>query len=149
MHTPPIYLSRIYAPETLAGWVVSIKQSLERINGEYRLVEPKTKTSWSRRSVPLPAFAVAALREHRRAQYQRRIDMGTVWDGTWNLVFPTDQGRPQSASHVTHRLPPALERAGLPIVDSMICATQRPPSCSPAGCRSGSLWRCWAPAPSP
>lgn len=39
--------------------------ALQRVAGDYRLVEPKTVTA--RRSLPLPPPAVAALREQQQA----------------------------------------------------------------------------------
>lgn len=52
-----------------------VRQALQRVAGEWKLVEPKTERS--RRSIPLPAVAVEALREHRRRQLKEQFKAAT------------------------------------------------------------------------
>ena len=62
---------------------VTIRQAAARIDGELVMKAPKSQKS--KRTIPLPAVAVAALKAHREAQTVR--DVG-------GLVFTGPQGRP-------------------------------------------------------
>src|SRR5207247_1972194 len=52
----------------LEAGTLAVRRSLQRIDGESCFVE--TKTAKSRRTVALPRFAIAALKEHRRRQLE-------------------------------------------------------------------------------
>lgn len=84
--------------------------SLQRIKGEYQLVEPKSPRS--KRTILLPKMAVAALRAHRKRQLEEQLRAGAEWEN-WGLVFTTVWGRPLHGSVVTHRFQRLLYRAGL------------------------------------
>ena len=58
----------------LAGATVRIDHSLEQTGAGIRVKEPKTKAG--RRTISLPSFAVAALRDHRRRQLELRLAVG-------------------------------------------------------------------------
>ena len=62
---------------------------MQRIDGKLKLVELKTKKS--RRTLPLPPFAVTALREHRARQLAERMRAGPAWQEQ-GLVFTTPIG---------------------------------------------------------
>ncbi len=51
---------------------LEISQTLQRVGGTLRLVPPETEGS--RRTVPLPAPCVEALRDHRKKQFAERSD---------------------------------------------------------------------------
>src|SRR5579884_3830581 len=68
----------------LAAGTLTVRHALQRINGKPTLVAPKTDKS--RRTVTLPASAVAALREQRKRQLQERLLAGSRWQD-WGLVF--------------------------------------------------------------
>ncbi|MGH8055604.1 MAG: tyrosine-type recombinase/integrase, partial [Stenotrophomonas sp.] len=55
-----------WADVDLDARTLRVRGSLQRVNGQLVLVEPKTKLS--QRPVPLPEVCVAALREHRARQ---------------------------------------------------------------------------------
>ena len=75
------------------------------------LVEPKT--ALSRRTVTLPASAVAALRTQRTRQLEERLLAGSRWrDGGY--VFASTIGTPLEPSNVSARLHKLLAAAGLP-----------------------------------
>lgn len=95
----------------LDAGVMRVNMALQRTVGEYRQVEPKTEKS--RRVLPLPHAAVAALKTQRMKQLEERV-ASMVWGNTWGLVFTTDAGFPLEGTSVTHRFPKILERAGLP-----------------------------------
>src|SRR5712692_4342044 len=88
-----------------------VTKQLQRINGEFQLVEPKTKRS--RRMLAMPAVAVRELRDHHSRQ-QRERNLG---DAGWNhrdLVFVRSDGEPLDGTVVSHQFHRLLERAGLP-----------------------------------
>jgi integrase len=84
---------------------VSVRHTLVKVDGKPVLGEPKTQAS--RRSVVLPAVAVAALWEHRKAM------MAEGHPGPW--VFCNRLGKPIHASEVRARqFKRLLQKAGLP-----------------------------------
>ncbi len=87
--------------------VLTIQRTLIEARGHLSFGEPKTKQS--RRRVDLPAYAVEALREHRK----RRA--ATPHPAT--LVFTDTEGKPLRKSNFTRRMwHPLLAKAGLPRV---------------------------------
>jgi integrase len=88
-----------------------VRHALQRSNGKLRLVEPKSERS--RRSVSLPNFAVAALRQHRASQLQDRLAAGGSWQET-GFVFTSSIGTPLEGSNVWKAFRALLDRAGLP-----------------------------------
>jgi integrase len=89
-----------------------VMRAVQRVRGRGLVVVPP-KTASSRRLVPLPPQAVAALREQRRRQAEARLKAGPAWaDGNW--VFTTALGLPYHPSDVAHRFQRLLEHAGLP-----------------------------------
>jgi len=95
----------------LAAGTLTVRHALQRINGKPTLVAPKTDKS--RRTVTLPASAVAALREQRKRQLQERLLAGSRWQD-WGLVFASTIGTPLEPTNVTHRFQRLLADAGLP-----------------------------------
>jgi integrase len=93
------------------GRAIRITTALHRQQGEYLLDEIKRPTS--RRVIPLPAYAVAALRAHQTRQEAERDGLAT-WGNVWGLVFTTQVGRPLNGSYVTHAFQRHVARAGLP-----------------------------------
>jgi integrase len=90
--------------------VVLVRRSLQRVEGEYRLLDVKTRLS--RRDVVMPATVVVKLREHRARQASEEL-AARRWANVWGLVFTTERGRPLHGSVVTHMLQWKLEAAGL------------------------------------
>jgi integrase len=96
----------------LEASTLAVRHALQRIDGAYVLVEPKTKKS--RRVIsPLPDVVTAALREHKGRHDGERDALGSRWLNTQGLVFTTAFGAPLSGSVVTHDFQDLLERAGL------------------------------------
>lgn len=83
----------------LEAGALRVERVLDRQDGRYVLVEPKTRSS--RRTVALPPFVVELLREHRRRQLEERLAAGTGTEE--GLVFVSPTGRPLNAGWVTHR----------------------------------------------
>lgn len=93
--------------------VMRVRQQLQQVDGCWQLVEPKTEQS--RRTIPLPAVAVAALREHRKRQLQERLKAGSEWqESVPDLVFTSPIGRPVLAQNLSRTFGALLAKAGLP-----------------------------------
>ncbi len=99
----------------LAGRRLTVRRTLARAAGTgWALAEPKSTKS--RRTIPLAAVAVDALRRQADRQDKARDAAGSAWQDRDGLVFTDAAGRPiipESVSHAFHR---ARIAAGLPAV---------------------------------
>jgi integrase len=98
----------------LENATVSVRRTLSRTdNGKHvTLGEPKTRKS--RRTIPLTAQAVEALREHLTRQLEDIEQLGDIYKDQ-GLVFTTNTGGPINPSNLRQRsLAPLLRKAGLP-----------------------------------
>ena len=92
---------------------LTVRMELQRIEGTYQLVEPKSATS--RRVVALPDAALTALSAERQAQVEAQLAAGRRWHQPIpGLVFTTGSGEPRNGSSLTHLFQDALQKAGLP-----------------------------------
>ncbi len=91
--------------------MLQVTYQLQRINGEAKLVEPKTRLS--RRSLALPATILVTLREHRQLQVEERLLAGRRWVES-GLVFTSTIGTPLDGTNVTKSFQRLLAKAGLP-----------------------------------
>ena len=91
---------------------LTVRCSLARAPGGWALAEPKTKRS--RRTIDLPAAALAAFERQRELQDATRDAAGNAWQDTDNLVFTDSVGRPLRGSWVSHTFHDMLRAAGLP-----------------------------------
>jgi len=90
---------------------LSVRYSMQRIDGKLQLVETKTKRS--RRTISMPDSVVSALRQHRARQLQERLLAGGKWQDT-GLVFTTTIGTPIDGRKVSGHFKAILKEAGLP-----------------------------------
>ncbi|MCH7990693.1 MAG: M28 family peptidase, partial [Planctomycetes bacterium] len=91
---------------------IDIRQALQRIDGRFQLVEPKTSSSM--RTIAIPNIALDALRRHRTRQLEESLRLGRAWKNDMNLVFCTTIGTPLDKGNVTKReFRPLLKHAGL------------------------------------
>ena len=90
---------------------LTVRASLQRVEGRLQLVQPKTVRS--RRTIALPQSAVTALRSHRVRKLQERLLAGSRWQDS-GFVFTTTIGTPLEPRNVYRHFQGALERAGLP-----------------------------------
>lgn len=91
-----------------------VVNQLQRIDGEYKLVEPKSKKS--RRTIPLPKQAIEALKDLRlKQEFQKKPAAGEKWQ-SWGLVFISELGTPLDERNVRRALYALLEKAKLPRV---------------------------------
>lgn len=91
---------------------VSVRRTLTRESGHYKLGEPKTNRS--RRTVKLTGAATEALRDHLIYQMKEMDRLGDLYQDQ-GLVFTTDSGAPINPSNIRNRnLSRLLGLAGLP-----------------------------------
>jgi len=91
--------------------LLSIRFSLQRVEGQTVLAE--TKTEKSRRTIKLPQMCIAALRLHKDRQEFEKAIMAGAWQDQWGLVFTKEDGSPLSRYAVTRRFQRILSEAGI------------------------------------
>ncbi len=91
---------------------VTVRNTLHRGESGWELHEPKTPKS--RRTIPLAAVTVAALRDHRRRQLEEQAQAGAL--GREGLVFTSVRGAPLHGSNLLPEWYAHLARLGLPRV---------------------------------
>jgi integrase len=95
----------------LEAGTIRVRAALQRVEGAFAFVEPKSSTS--RRLVPLPAIVRDALVRHRERQ-PVRTGSREVDPAFAELVFTTTAGQPIDGISVTRRFQRILRSAGLP-----------------------------------
>jgi integrase len=83
--------------------------SLQRINGELLVSEPKTARS--RRTIPLPNVCVEALIRHRANQAKEKLE-APIWPHP-ELVFATSVGTPIEPRNLVRHFEALCKRAGV------------------------------------
>ena len=91
---------------------VRIERSLEQIKGSIRVKAPKTAAG--RRTVSLPAFAVDALRDHRRQTLELRLRLGIGALPGDAPVFGNIEGNTITPFYITTSWRRAVRSRGLP-----------------------------------
>jgi integrase len=98
----------------LGAGTITIRRSLQELDGKFALTEPKTNRS--RRTIAIPPVAVEALRRHHIRQLEESLRLGPAWRNEWNLVFTNQAGAPVDRHNLLPRdFRPLLARAGLPV----------------------------------
>lgn len=90
--------------------LLHVRTSLQRVEKQWHLVEPKSARS--RRTIALPRVAMVALRAHRVRQKKERLVAGPNWSEN-GLVFTTKTGQPIEPSNLTKTFKALLDRAGV------------------------------------
>jgi integrase len=98
----------------LDGLVLRVERSLEQTKAG--LSFKSSKTRHGRRSISLPASAVAELREHWKTHQQDRLRLGMGRATPDMLVFPAWEGKPRSPNALTKEWPVAVRTAEVPLV---------------------------------
>jgi integrase len=91
---------------------VRVERSLEHADGAIRFKAPKTRAGT--RTISLPVVAVGALREHRRAQLELRLELGMGRPGADDLVFTKLDGEAVMPNTFSGTWGRTLKRRGLP-----------------------------------
>jgi integrase len=96
----------------LDGAVLKVERSLEQTKAQgLRFKGPKTKHG--RRSITLPAFLVATLRAHWKAQQEDRLALGLGKAPDGALVFPGPDFEPRSPNAMTKEWAAAARAIGV------------------------------------
>lgn len=98
----------------LDAGLLRVRRALQRRRGG-GLVFTEPKTQRSKRTIPLPAQLVTALRQHQARQGQERIIAGSLWRGN-SCVFATPIGTPVDPRNDFREFKKLLTRADLPSV---------------------------------
>ena len=94
-----------------AEGVISVRRSLVELKGE-GIIESEPKTSKGYRSILLPAFALAVLKEHQIRQTGMR-QRSPQWQDR-DFVFCTSHSTPFAAANLRTMFKGVLKKAGLP-----------------------------------
>jgi len=89
-----------------------VRMQLKRRKGEYYMKAPKSQKS--RRTLPIPLYALAVLHERRRQQQEERELVGDAWEDVWNLVFTRPDGVPVHFSVLLAQFRKLIRARGLP-----------------------------------
>jgi integrase len=92
----------------LENGTVRVRQQLQRVDGELRLTQVKTRRSG--RMVPLPDLCVRALRRRKAEQGADRLAAGEQWQET-GLVFTTRHGTPVEPRNLARTFDLLCERS--------------------------------------
>jgi integrase len=90
---------------------LSVTRGLVQIDGAWTFAEPKTERA--RRTISIDPATVAALRQHRKAERERRFALGAGWT-EHDLVFPGPTGGPSDIDAWGRNFARAVRDAGLP-----------------------------------
>jgi integrase len=82
----------------------------------YQLHQGGPKTEAGRRTVPLPEFVADAVRRHHARQAERRLRLGSAWQGDWDLVVDRGDGAPWMPPTFSKGWTAFAKRAGFPEV---------------------------------
>jgi integrase len=97
---------------SLDDGTLRVERALDDVGGIIRFKEPKTGAG--RRTISLPAAAVAVLREHKVRQLEQALLLGQGRPPDDALLFPGIDGGPQSPSLFSVAWHRAVKRLGLP-----------------------------------
>jgi integrase len=97
----------------LDAGTLRVRQAVQKIDGTWQFVEPKSVNG--RRTLPLCQPAIEVLRRQKDSVRAMREHADMAWQ-EWGLVFPSALGTPLDSSNVTHHLQRQLDAAGLPRV---------------------------------
>jgi len=95
----------------LSAALADTQRQLKAAKTSLQVAEPKSKRS--RRTITLPALAVAALRSHRTRQLEERLIAGSRWQDS-GMVFTTTIGTPLGTHSLHRTFKTILRNAGLP-----------------------------------
>lgn len=90
---------------------IHIRQTLMRVTGK-GIIYGEPKSAAGRRSFALPASLLARLKEHRKEQATKRLEVGSHWTDS-GLVFTLEDGRPIDPSVDAGRWRRLLQQAGV------------------------------------
>jgi integrase len=102
-----------WADVDMDAGLLRVRHTLHRDSGSWVFRPTKTRAT---RAVPLPEYAVSALRAHRARQSGAMLGAGMSDARREGLVFTTESGRPLHGPNLAKLLRRDLREAGLPVV---------------------------------
>jgi len=97
--------------------IIRVRQELVEAKdpgtGKRALVFQDPKSEKGRRSIPLPDWAIAALKAHRKRQLEEKLALGEAYQDN-GLVFATELGTPIEPRNFNRKFYELREKAGLP-----------------------------------
>jgi len=97
--------------------VIRVRRELVRVKdpdtGKGVLIFQEPKSEKGRRSIPLPEWALMALKAHRKRQLEERLALGEAYQDN-GLVFATELGTPIEPRNFNRKFYELREKAGLP-----------------------------------
>jgi integrase len=97
--------------------VIKVRRELVRVKdpdtGKGVLIFQEPKSEKGRRSIPLPDWALAALKAHRKRQLEERLALGEAYQDN-GLVFCTELGTPIEPRNLNRKFYELRAKAGLP-----------------------------------
>ncbi|HEU5382668.1 MAG TPA: tyrosine-type recombinase/integrase, partial [Ktedonobacteraceae bacterium] len=91
---------------------LTVRHTVDWLGG-YGFWESEPKTEQGRRTLPLPAIALEALKEHRTRQLEERLKAGSLWQNR-DLVFPNSRGNYLQPTRMLRMFREVLQSANLP-----------------------------------
>jgi integrase len=92
---------------------LTVRSSFQREGGKYTMTHPKTRHS--RRTIALSQFAIDVLAMHHENLQREIVQAGSIWQATYDLVFPNAYGRVFDFTNITSDyLRPLLKKLNLP-----------------------------------
>jgi len=104
-----------WADVDLGKATIRVRQALQRVGQDVRLVEPKSERS--RRVVRLPGLVIDSLKRHERRQRAEKVLAGSRWTQS-GFVFTSSIGSPCDERNVRRDFHALLKRAALPRIRS-------------------------------
>ncbi|MBE0430087.1 MAG: site-specific integrase, partial [Thermoleophilia bacterium] len=96
----------------LEAGALTVRHTLQNLHGGgWSLAEPKSRNS--RRTLGLPAFALLALKEHRKRQFEEKLRQGKRWRDH-GFVFTSIIGTPLDGNNMYKCFKTLLKENGLP-----------------------------------
>jgi integrase len=92
--------------------LIRVAMTLHRIKGVYDL--RKTKSRGSKRTLPLPDYAIQLLKEHRLRQTEELSALKEIQEYNWDLIFTTVVGAPLHPTVALKRFQKLIEKVGIP-----------------------------------
>lgn len=95
-----------------------MRQSLNSAAGKLEFLPPKT--AGSKRSLAVDPATMAALRSHRRGQFEERLACGPAYREL-DLVFRREDGTPVRPDSLSRSFATLVRTAGLPRIRLPLC----------------------------
>jgi len=107
----------------IGGSVLHVRQTLVRVRNHKALGKaPKTtlifqepNSAYSRRTVPIPAECLAALKRHKARQAEEKLLLGQAYEDH-ELIFCRPNGKPLDPREFTRHFANLLRQAGVPAI---------------------------------